>query len=181
MSLFKKKILLLFLGGLAFGYSYTPKNQWKVIKTISSEWMKINKEELHKEIRSLYRSKLVEKVKNSDGTYTFVLTDKGKLRAITYNFEEMVIEKKNNWDGKWRYVIFDIPEKFKSGRDALRQKIKKLGFYELQKSVFVFPYECNDEVEFIIEFFGIRKYVRYGTMDLIDNDVYLKKFFEVSD
>jgi phenylacetic acid degradation operon negative regulatory protein len=88
----------------------------------------------------------------------------------------MVIEKEK-WDGKWRFVIFDIPEKLKSGRDALRKKIKKLGFYELQKSVFIFPYKCADEIAFIIEFFGIKKYVRHGTMDSIDDDIYLKKFF----
>jgi len=178
MSQFKKKILLLFLGGLAFSYSYTPKKQWRIIKGISSEWGKINKEDLHKEVRSLYRSKLVKRISNPDGTCTFVLTDKGKLRALTYNFEEMKIDKKS-WDGKWRFLIFDIPEKFKRGRDALRQKIKKLGFYELQKSVFVLPYECTDEIKFIVEFFGISEYVRYGLIDSIDNDIYLKKFFEL--
>jgi hypothetical protein len=172
----KRKILLLLLGGLAFGCSYTPRNQWKVIKTVSDEWNKINKKDLYKEMRSLYKYNLVKKTSNSDGTCTFVLTDKGRLRALTYNFGEMVIEKEK-WDGKWRFVIFDIPEKLKSGRDALRKKIKKLGFYELQKSVFIFPYKCADEIAFIIEFFGIKKYVRHGTMDSIDDDIYLKKFF----
>ena len=176
MSPFKKKILLLFLGGLTFGYSYTPKNQWRLIKDISDEWKKINKGDLHKEICNLYKSKLVKRTSNADGTYTFVITDKGKLKALTYNFEEMAIDKKS-WDGKWRFLIFDIPEKFRRGRDALRQKIKKLGFYELQKSVFVVPYECTGEIEFIVEFFGISEYVRHGTMDFIDNDIYLKKFF----
>ena len=172
----KRKILLLLLGGLAFGCSYTPRNQWKVVKTVSDEWNKINKKDLHKQMRSLYASNLVKRIDNPDGTCTFVLTDKGKLRALTYNFGEIIIEKEK-WDGKWRFVIFDIPEKLISGRDALRQKIKKLGFYELQKSVFIFPYKCADELEFIIEFYGIKKYVRYGTMDSIDNDLYLKKFF----
>jgi len=166
------------MGGLTFGYSYTPRNQWRIIKDISSEWKKIDNRELHKEICKLYKSKLVERKKNADGTYTFVITDKGKLKALTYNFEEMTIAKKK-WDGKWRFLIFDIPEKFKKGRDALRQKIKKIGFYELQKSVFVLPYECADEIRFIVEFFGISEYVRYGTMDLIDNDAYLKKFFDL--
>lgn len=176
MSALKEKILLLLLGGLAFGCSYTPQNQWKVIKTMSSQWKKINKRELFAEIHRLYRSKLVKKTINPDGTLTFVLTDKGKLRALTYNFEHMKIEDRN-WDGKWRFVVFDVPEKFRTGRDALRGKIKRLGFYELQKSVFIFPYRCQDEIEFIIEFFGIRKYVRYGVMDSIDNALHLKKVF----
>jgi DNA-binding transcriptional regulator PaaX len=178
MSPTKQKILLLLLGGLAFGCSYTARNQWNVIKTISKEWDDIDKQDLHKEIVSLYQSKLIKKTKNTDGTYTFMLTDKGKLRALTYDFDTMVIKNKD-WDGKWRFVVFDIPEKFRSGRDALRNKIRNLGFYELQKSVFIFPYECENEIAFVIEFFGITKYVRYGSMDMIDNDIYLKKHFKL--
>jgi DNA-binding transcriptional regulator PaaX len=76
-------------------------------------------------------------------------------------------------------VVFDIPEKLKRGRDALREKLKELGFYELQKSVFVFPYECRDEIEFIIEIFELRKYVRFGVLEEIDNELHLKKIFEL--
>ena len=66
MSALKEKILLLLMGGLAFGCSYTPQNQWKVIKTVSNEWKNINKKELHAEIHRLYRSKLVKKITNPD-------------------------------------------------------------------------------------------------------------------
>jgi len=76
-------------------------------------------------------------------------------------------------------VAFDIPEDYKRARDALRRKLQQLGFRELQKSVFVFPYECKDEIEFIVEFFAIRKYVRYGVLDLIDNDLQLRKTFRL--
>ena len=100
------------------------------------------------------------------------------MRALTYRFEEMRIEGRT-WDGKWRLVVFDIPEKLRKGRDALRAKIKELGFYELQKSVFVFPYECRDEIDFIVEFFGLRKYVRYGVLEFIDNELHLKEIFDL--
>src|SRR5688500_8289137 len=139
MAAMKEKILLLLLGGLAISYARYPGQQWKVAKAVSREWKKLNQRELHAEIRKLYRSNLVKKTKNPDGTYTFVLTAKGKLRALTYDFDHMKISR-GVWDGKWRFLIFDIPEKLKHGRDALRNKIKELGFHELQKSVFVFPY-----------------------------------------
>ena len=35
-------------------------------------------------------------------------------------------------------VLFDIPETQKKIRDSLRKKLKKLGFLEFQKSVFIF-------------------------------------------
>jgi DNA-binding transcriptional regulator PaaX len=121
---------------------------------------------------------MVEIKENSNRSYTLILTNKGKLKSLTYYFQEMKIEKKN-WDNKWRAVIFDIPEKLRSGRDVLREKLKQLGFYELQKSVFVFPYECADEIEFIIELFNLRKYVRFGVFETIDNEFHLKKIFKL--
>lgn len=82
-------------------------------------------------------------------------------------------------DGKWRIVVFDIPEKKRHGRDALREKLCELGFYELQKSVLVFPYPCQDELDFLIEYFGLRRYVRVGILETIDNELHLKKYFQL--
>lgn len=176
MSPTKQKILLLLLAGLAFGYSYTPQRQLRILRGISQEWKKIDEKKLQQEIRMLYQNKWVEKKENPDGSYTILLTDKGKLRVLTYHFQEMKLERKN-WDGKWRVVLFDIPEKLKQGREILRDKLKQLGFHKLQESIFIFPYECQNEIEFIIEFFNLRKYVRIGILEKIDNELYLKKIF----
>ncbi|MBU4299094.1 hypothetical protein KJ636_03570, partial [Patescibacteria group bacterium] len=138
MSAAKQKILLLLLAGLSFGFTYLPNKQWKIIKGFVREWDEIDKKVLREKIRELYRSKLVQAKENPDGSCTLILTEKGKMKALTYHFQEMKI-KKENWDGKWRIVVFDIPEKLRWGRDALRDKLKELNFYEFQKSVFVFP------------------------------------------
>lgn len=174
----KQKILLLLLTGIALGFSYSPRTQLKLLRGFSKTWQKINQQKLRREIRALYQSKLVDLTEETDGSFTMILTDKGKLKAINFHFQEMKI-KTPTWDGKWRIVVFDIPEKIRKGRDALREKLKDLGFYELQKSVFVFPYECRDEINFLIEFFELRKYVRYGVLESIDNDLHLRKIFKL--
>jgi len=179
MNSLNKKILLLLLTGVALSLSYTPQRYWRAIKIAGKEWKKINREELQYELRKLYQSKLIKRKENPDGSITMILTDKGKLKTLTYRFEEMRVDKKN-WDGKWRLLVFDIPEKIKQGRNALREKIKELGFYELQKSVFIFPFNCKDEIDFIIEFFNLRKYVRFGILDTIDNEKHLKTIFSLS-
>ncbi len=174
----KQKILLLLMGGLAFGFSYTPQRQWRILKGVSKEWKKINEKELRKDIKQLYQTKLIEIKKNADGFTTIILTEKGENKAITYNFNNMKIDKQK-WDGKWRLVIFDIPERKRSGRDDLREKLKEIGFYELQKSVWVCPYNCKDQIDFIIEFFDLREYVRFAVVDSIDNELHLKKIFNL--
>jgi CRISPR-associated endonuclease Cas2 len=85
----------------------------------------------------------------------------------------------NSWDGKWRMVIFDIPERIRSGRNALRTKLKQIGFYELQKSVFIFPHECEKEIKIIVNFFRMDKYVKYVVAEYIDNNNQIKKIFNL--
>lgn len=176
----RRKILLLLLAGVALGLTMNARRQYKVLQAVAKDWHRINEESLKREINNLYRSKLVEEKENPDGSLTYVLTDKGKLKALTFHFEEMHI-KPAAWDGKWRIVVFDVPERLRHGRNALREKLKELGFYELQKSVLVFPYSCEDEINFIIEYFRLRKYVRFGTLAVIDNDLHLRKIFKFTE
>lgn len=178
MSSAKQKILLLLLAGVAFGYSYTPQRQWRVLKEFSREWKRINQDKLRKDVNSFYHFKMIKKKRNSDGSYSIVLTDKGRMRAIIYHFKKIKIDG-GKWDGKWRLVVFDIPEKIRGARGALRHKIKELGFYELQKSVWVLPYECKKEIDFIVEFFNLREYVHFGILESIDNEPHLKKVFNL--
>ena len=77
-------------------------------------------------------------------------------------------------------VIFDIPEKKRRARDVLRETLKRMGFYEFQKSVFVHPYPCQDEMDYIIEYYNIRPYVRIVTAVELDNEPHLKNIFNMS-
>lgn len=176
LSPIKQKVLLLLMAGVALGVTYNPRRQLRIVREVAKSWKKIDEKKLNEEIASLYRQKMISLKENPDGSFEMLLSEKGKLKAINYHFEKTRIEPPG-WDKKWRIVVFDIPEKQRKGRDALREKLKNLGFRELQKSVFVFPYECYDEIEFLVEFFQLRKYVRYGVLESIDNDLHLRKMF----
>jgi len=41
------------------------------------------------------------------------------------------------WDGKWRIVMFDIPEKRREHRERLRRALTELEYEPIQKSVFI--------------------------------------------
>ena len=100
------------------------------------------------------------------------------MKLVEFNIDTIEIREKK-LDGLWRFVIYDIPEKYKNIREAMRQHLKRLGFYKLQKSVFVLPYECCDEIEFLIEFYNIRSYVRQIVAEKIDNEMHLKEIFKI--
>ncbi|MBI2062454.1 MAG: CRISPR-associated endonuclease Cas2 [Candidatus Yanofskybacteria bacterium] len=63
------------------------------------------------------------------------------------------------WDKKWRLVIFDIPGSLNAKRDSLRRKLKHIGFLMIQRSVFAFPYPCEEELSDICRKLKISDYV----------------------
>jgi len=54
------------------------------------------------------------------------------------------------------------------------------GFYMLQDSLFIYPYDCEKEIKAIIDLFKLQKYVRFGVLEDIDNNEELKKKFKLS-
>ncbi len=175
----EQKILLTLVTGGLLLLNPQSKYSWKLIKAAAKEWKSINERSLERAIKRLYASKDVRMVENSDGTVVMTLSESGKKKALIYNLDTMTIKKPAKWDGLWRIIMFDIPEHKKKGRDALAARLKLLGLRTLQKSVFVHPYECADEIDFITELFGIRRYVRMIIAKDIDNALDLKKKFEL--
>jgi len=174
-----QKILLSLVTGVALGLTARPDHYFRVLKQARRVWRGINEESLHRAIKRLYRSKLVGYKEHHDGTVSLILADEGKRKLLHYRVEHMKIGKPSQWDGKWHVVIFDIPERLKQGRMALSSKLKGLGLYPLQKSVFVFPYPCKDEIDFVVELFDLRPYVRILTVTDIDVDLDLRRRFHL--
>lgn len=173
----KRKVLLLLQAGIALGLTTSPKTHFWIFRELGKEWKKIDRQYLYRTIREFKHERLVDWKEQEDGLIKVILTKKGEEYALQFNIEEMKIKKPTSWDGKWRVVLYDIPEKRKRAREALRKKLKELGFYEMQKSVLVFPYHCRDEIDFVVEFFEVRNFVRYGEMVNLTNESGLKIHF----
>jgi DNA-binding transcriptional regulator PaaX len=110
----------------------------------------------------------------------FSLTNDGKKRAGRYKIDDLKIEKPKKWDGRWRILIFDIEDKQKLKREALRGKLKELELYQLQKSVWVCPYGFENEIKLLRDFFGLTdKEMKIITASDIENDKPLRDFFKI--
>ncbi|OGF64153.1 hypothetical protein A2661_00195 [Candidatus Giovannonibacteria bacterium RIFCSPHIGHO2_01_FULL_45_24] len=104
---------------------------------------------------------------SKDGGLVYRFTDKGRALTKTLLLETLEIKSPAKWDKKWRVVIFDIPEKFKKSRYALWNQLKNLGFYPLQRSVWVHPFPCEHEIKFLCDIFNIHPFVEiFTTNDL---------------
>lgn len=87
--------------------------------------------------------------------------------------------KKKVWKGKWFLVIFDVPEKQRNKRDYLRRFLHSIGFFAYQQSVYIFPYECKEEVALIKKIVEGGKYITYVVADSIENDEAVKRHFQL--
>lgn len=131
-------------------------------------------------VSRLAKSKLIDIKYKDDGTVIAVITQKGMVRALSYKLETMQLIKPKYWDKKWRVVIFDIPEKLKSSREIFRMRLQQLGLYKLQDSVYVLPYKCFDEIEFLRQIYSIPDTVLYLLVDKLEGDDFLKNHFDLT-
>lgn len=126
------------------------------------------------------QQKYVTLEEKPDGSIVMRITKHGFVRALGYNLSTMQLKKPNMWDKKWRLVIFDVPEKHRRLRDIFRLRLKQLGLYALQESVYISPYSCFDEVEFLRELYGIAFTVRYLLVEKVEDDEYLRTHFKLT-
>lgn len=113
--------------------------------------------------------------------YEIVVTESGRKKIRALNLETLAISKPAKWDGKFWQIAADVPtKKYRRGADALRQKLKDMNFYPLQRTLWFYPYDPRLEIEFITRHYGIFPFVtvmKIAELDLADERV-LKNFFK---
>ena len=135
----------------------------------------VERNRIKKSLSRLERQGYIKQKDNLDGY--FVLTAEGKMKAMRYQIENTKIAQQKKWDGKWRLVMFDIPEEKKKARQAINYALKKIGCVHYQKSVFITPFPCAKEIDFIGETFNAREHIRIVVAEQIeDAGVFEKKF-----
>lgn len=108
------------------------------------------------------------------------LTDEGKKYVKDNQVDYLEIKKPWRWDKKWRVLIFDIKEKQRIKREALRGKLKELGLFKLQDSVWVCPYNFQKEISILRNFFGLGKdEMKVIIASEIEDDGEVRQFFNL--
>lgn len=136
------------------------------------------REAIRKTFSWLRRHRLIEE-REVNGRQILTLTEGGRKRVLEYKLDEVMIKPLKKWDRIWRIIIFDVPEKYKKAREALRSKLKLWGCYPLQKSIWITPYPCRDEIDFIIEIFKISPHVRIIEASNFDGMDEVRYFFNL--
>jgi phenylacetic acid degradation operon negative regulatory protein len=134
--------------------------------------------EIKKSLTRLEKTGFVKK-RITNGEEYYSLTLLGSKRAKRYELDSIKIKKQEKWDGLWRLVMFDVPEKKMMARRGINLVLKKLGCVQYQKSVFITPFPCEKEIDFVGECFESREYIRVITARDVEGIEQIKKVFKV--
>lgn len=154
-------------------YGYTPTNFSRGSKAAYYNW---NKATSRLKNKNLIRQK-------GDIYY---LTTRGEKEAFLCYLKDRTLKfpqnsnKNQKWDGKWRILFFDIPEKKRRYRDELRLLLKAIGFREFQKSVWIYPYQVPSFLKEILFEEEIKHFTRMITTTSIEYDKDLKRLFKIN-
>lgn len=138
---------------------------------------RFERDRLLRDLKNLQKRDLCDFIEHSDGSIEIVLAKKGKKLKIRRKLDTLKIPRPKRWDQKWRLVIFDVPHDKKQARGALRELLYQLGFYPLQKSVYIHPYPCEEEIDFVASVFGVRKYIVLLTVSEFEGEEKLRNRF----
>ena len=108
------------------------------------------------------------------------VTEKGRIKVIKKVLKNKQKTEKKKWDGKWRGIIFDIPEASRKERNFLRRELEWIGMVEAQHSVWLFPFDIEKELKALLklwkkDFEGDIRFILIEKM----NDADLKKRFNL--
>ncbi len=116
----------------------------------------------HQVLKSLYYLKQrgdIELIQQGND-YLMKITQKGRKKIQKMRLGTLAIKRPSFWKGRWWLVLADIPSKpFRSRADLFRNKLKELQFYPLQRTVWVYPFDPRDEVDFISAFYNLERFV----------------------
>lgn len=178
-----KHVLALAGGGLLVGLMLAAPNSARGVKPFLNQdhkpdlWKKYNKSYLCRSIKSLQKQKLVNVHTDISGQSVISITRSGRKQILHDALTGLDIQKPARWDGMWRLVIYDVSDAKKKMRDVFRRTLKSIGFHQLQKSIWIFPFDCQDQISFLREYCGVGDEVIYIEAIRMEDDAPYRDYF----
>ncbi|MCM3357193.1 phenylacetic acid degradation operon negative regulatory protein PaaX [Psychrobacillus sp. MER TA 171] len=118
-----------------------------------------NEQSVRVAVSRMMKQGWLESEKQGNKSY-YYLTNRGKVRmeeAANRIFKLMP----NEWDGKWRMLMYTIPEEKRQIRDELRKELLWSGFGSFSSGCWISPNNLEKEVKFLIDKYAIQEYVDF--------------------
>lgn len=149
-------------------------------KPVAKFFNHMDKREQKRELQRILYYMRQQQLISGNYAHGIKISERGKKRIKTRADELIEVKRPQQWDRRWRLVLYDIPESHKIGRKVLQHKLKELGFYQLQRSVLVHPYPCREVIATLTGAHNVNQYVSYIETGHIDQEkLLIKKFHRI--
>lgn len=142
--------------------------------------LEVEEKRILKTLKNLEKREIISLIEQNNQVFV-QLKDNDHPTVVKYSVKSL-LEFKNKakrWDGRWFLVFFDVPEIQRNKRDYLRRFLSKIGFYRYQKSVYLYPFECEKEIILIKKIVEGGKYMKYIIAEKIEDEEEIKTFFNL--
>lgn len=142
--------------------------------------IEVDEKRIKQSLENLEKKEIIDLVEKNDEIFVHLKNDNNP-QVIKYSIKALLElkQKEKKWNKKWFMVFFDVPEIQRNKRDYLRKFLNKIGFYRYQKSVYIFPYECEEEINLIKKIVERAKYMKYIIAEKIEDEDAIKTFFKL--
>ena len=171
-----KKVMTAVKTGTPFLYNLNTKRFSRMMNEVPKALQYMRNDHLQAVIERLHKAGSIKFVRHNESEWRILLTQRG-IRSLDRAKKKSF--PKENWDGSWRLVIFDIPENERAFRDIFRRTLKNEGFVEFQKSIWIFPYCRRDFIRELVKEFDLDESVHYIETKLLDDDTDLLSDFNL--
>lgn len=179
-----KNLLLLFGSGAVISSSFLTPHAGSAGKEINlvgqprdqREWKKFNTGYLKQTIDRLLAQGYLEYAKEH-GIEVIAISDEGRRKILSFAIEKEGPVRSKKWDGKWRMVLYDIDAKAKTKQQGIRKALKDLGFIQLQRSVYIIPFDCRKQVSFMRVQFALGNAIQYIDGAEFEDDIPYRRHF----
>lgn len=118
-------------------------------------------------LKELKRQGLVH-IGQKAGKIHYSLTPAGAYRLQEVIIDELAVPRPSKWDKRWQLVAFDIPVTQSRSRQKFVGKLQALNFTMLQKSLWVHPFPCFDQVEQLAGHYNVTRYCTFIEVSQLD-------------
>lgn len=133
-------------------------------------------------IKQLANRRLITIRDINGGKVEVALTSTGKKLVKLYELDKMRLPESAKWDKKWRVIAYDIPIKKQKASSVLSHKFRQLNLFRLQKSIWIYPYDCKDEIDSICAIFDLNPddYLMYLISEKIPREAEVRAYFNLN-
>jgi DNA-binding transcriptional regulator PaaX len=147
------------------------KKSWNTVNDLLAKECddRVSRQQISKMVYSLKKNGYIDLT----GSDSVKLTNKAKMRIIDQ------IADSQNKECKYHLVSFDIPELMRENRNHFRSSIKRMGFKQIQESLWVLDRNVGEYVDMSAKECGVSEYVAYFVAEASNVDDHISTVLSV--